>query len=176
MKTNMIKTITLALTLFFVGNIGYSQTNMQEPLAGVKNSMQYKTVDLIYMDKDLSTFANLLMLSGLDASLSMTDKSHTLFIPTNEAFREMSIEDFAELTNPTNRAKLVDFVNRHFKGSKIMSNQLTESKVLDAENGDAIEITNYAGQVAVGGARVIAADIETANGIVHVVNDIIKYN
>lgn len=173
MKTNIIKKMTLALTLLLVTTIGFSQTNMQKPLAGVDNTKQYNTIDLIYMDKDFSIFANLLTLSGLNTSLSMTDRAHTLFIPTNEAFEEMSIEKFAELTNPQNRAMLLKFVNRHFSGSKIDSRELTNYKVFDLNNNDRIKISNVGDRIVVGGSTVIAADIETANGVVHVVNDVI---
>ena len=174
MKTNMIKNLALGLSFLLISAIGFSQENMGEPLKGVDDTEAYKTIDLIYMDKDLSIFANLLTLSGLDTSLEMTDREHTLFIPTNEAFEEMSIEKFAELTNPENRAMLVDFVNRHFTGMKIDSNQLTESKILDLEGNNRIEISEVGNTVYIGGATVVASDIETANGVVHVVNDVIN--
>lgn len=174
MKMSMMQNLVLGLSLLLVSSIGFSQENMSKPLTGVENTKAYKTIDLIYMDKDLSIFANLLTLSGLDASLKMTDRDHTLFIPTNEAFEEMSIEKFAELTNPENRAMLVDFVNRHFTGMKIDSGQLTKSKILDLDNNERIEISEVGNTVYIGGATVVASDIETANGVVHVVNDVIK--
>lgn len=167
--------MTLALTLLFVSSLGFSQsTTMQKPLAGVDDTKQYNTIDLIYMDKDFSIFANLLTLSGLDTSLSMTDRAHTLFIPTNEAFKNMTIENFAKLTNPKNRAMLVKFVNRHFTGSKIDSRELTEFKVFNLDNNNRINVSNVGNSIVVGGSTVIAADIETANGVVHVVDNVIN--
>lgn len=174
MKTNMIKNLALVFSLFLISTIGFSQEMMDEPLSGVENTKEYKTIDLIYMDKDMSIFANLLTLSGLDASLEMIDSEHTLFIPTNEAFKDMSIEKFAELTNPKNRSMLIEFVNRHFTGMKIDSSQLTESKILDMDGKNMIEISEAGNTVYVGGATVVASDIETANGVVHVINDVIN--
>jgi uncharacterized surface protein with fasciclin (FAS1) repeats len=58
------------------------------------------------MDKDLSTFANLLTLSGLNISLALTTEPHTLLVPTNEAFSKC-LKRFVELTNQKNKAELV---------------------------------------------------------------------
>jgi len=173
MKTNNIKNLFLAGALMLINTLGFSQDSMA-PLSGVDDTKEYKTIDLIYMDKDLSIFANLLTLSGLDTSLAMTEKEHTLFVPTNEAFKYMSIKRFAELTNPKNRAMLVKFVNNHFTASKIQSYQLTEFKILDLDNNNRIQISEYGNSVFIGGAKVIASDIETANGLVHVVNDVVS--
>lgn len=173
MKTTMIKNFTFAISLIFLSSLGFSQSEMQEPFAGIEKTKDYKTIDLIYMDKETSIFTNLLRLSGLDASLSMTDRSHTLFLPTNAAFKSMTIENFAELTDPKNRAMLTEFVGRHFTGSKIDSFQLTDSKILDAENE--IQIYKDGNTVSVGGATLIASDIETANGIIHVISDVINF-
>jgi hypothetical protein len=53
-------------------------------LNGVDNTSEYKTIELINMDKDLSTLQMLLTL-GLNISLALTTEPHTLLV-TNEAF------------------------------------------------------------------------------------------
>jgi len=87
-------------------------------LSGIDNTEQYSTLDIIFMDKDLSKFSNFLTLSGMDTQLAFLDGSITLLAPKNEAFEDMTMEKFAELTNPNNRAKLRTFVNRHFLAVK----------------------------------------------------------
>jgi len=173
MKTNIFKKLIFTLSLCFVTAFGFSQT-MGEPLSGVEDSEEHSTLEVIYMDKDLSIFANLLALSGLDASLESLDQGHTLFIPKNEAFNDMTIEKFAELTHPENRAMLIEFVNRHFTGSKIHSSELSDANILDLEDSRKIKIYKEPNMVAIGGATVVAADIETSNGIIHVVDDVVN--
>ncbi|WP_179021117.1 fasciclin domain-containing protein [Winogradskyella forsetii] len=173
MKTNNIKNLFFVGALMLISTLGFSQDTMA-PLAGVDDTKEYKTIDLIYMDKDLSIFANLLTLSGLDASLKMTDKEHTLFVPTNEAFKYMTVNKFAELTNPKNRAMLVKFVNNHFISSKIESYRLTGTKILDLGGENKIEIAESGNTTFIGGAKVIASNIEKANGLVYVVNDLVN--
>ena len=174
MKKTILKRLTLVVALLFMTATGFSQANANNPLAGVENTDMYNTADLIYMDKDLSVFANLLTLSGLSTSLALTDNMHTVFVPTNEAFDDMSIERYAELTNPKNRMMLVKFINRHITSSKIESRLLTESKAIDPDGLERIKISRAGSTIFVGGAAVIVADVDTSNGLVHVLSDYIK--
>lgn len=151
-----------------------SQLNAQNALSGVENTKEYSTLDLINMDKDLSVFANLLTLSGLNTSLAFTNFDHTVFIPNNEAFADMTIEKFAELTNPNNRAKLVKFVNRHFTSSKIYSSELEDANILDLDDGEKIKIYKDGNTISIGGAEINTADIDSKNGVVHIVDSIVN--
>jgi uncharacterized surface protein with fasciclin (FAS1) repeats len=83
MKTNFFTIITIVTTFMFSSSV-FAQVD-GPILNGVDNTSEYKTIELINMDKDLSTFANLLTLSGLNISLALTEP-HTLLVPTNEAF------------------------------------------------------------------------------------------
>jgi uncharacterized surface protein with fasciclin (FAS1) repeats len=78
MKTNFFTIITIVIYVQFKR---FAQVD-GPILNGVDNTSEYKTIELINMDKDLSTFANLLTLSGLNISLA----NYTLLVPTNEAF------------------------------------------------------------------------------------------
>ncbi len=170
MKTKLFRTLAFAMTFLMVSSMAFSQSTMQEPLSGVENSKDYKSFSLIFMDKELSVFANLVTLSGLNTSLALTDSELTIFAPTNAAFADMTIEKFAELTDPKNKTMLIDFVNRHFIGSKIMSSQLSDSNIIDMEGFKKIKISKSGNTVNVGGANVIKADIESKNGVIHVVD------
>jgi hypothetical protein len=63
MKTNFFKIITIVTT--FISVQAFAQVD-GPILNGVDNTSEYKTIELINMDKDLSVFANLLTLSGLN--------------------------------------------------------------------------------------------------------------
>ncbi len=47
------------------------------------------------------------------------DPFYTVFIPTNDVFRDMPQERFEELTDKRNRAALLRFVNRHVVPSEV---------------------------------------------------------
>jgi hypothetical protein len=69
MKTNFFTIITIVN--IYVQFKRFAQVD-GPILNGVDNTSEYKTIELINMDKDLSTFANLLTLSGLNISLALT--------------------------------------------------------------------------------------------------------
>jgi uncharacterized surface protein with fasciclin (FAS1) repeats len=172
MKNNFFKIITFVTAFMFSSSV-FAQVD-GPILNGVENTSEYKTIELINMDKDLSTFANLLKLSGLDISLALTTEPHTLLIPTNNAFSKMSIKRFVELTNPKNKATLTKFMNEHFLTKKYTSREFKNADVISTGNNTKIEIYQDYYYLSFGGARVIQADIESKNGMIFIVDGFIE--
>jgi uncharacterized surface protein with fasciclin (FAS1) repeats len=172
MKTNFFKTITMVATLIFSSSV-FAQVD-GPILNGVDNTSEYKTIELINMDKDLSTFANLLTLSGLNISLALTTEPHTLLVPTNNAFTKMSIKRFAELTNPKNRTGLTKFMNEHFLTKKYTSREFKNADVISTGNNTQIQIYQDDYYLSFGGAKVIQADIKSKNGMIFIVDGFIE--
>jgi uncharacterized surface protein with fasciclin (FAS1) repeats len=172
MKTNIFKIITIVTTFMFSSN-AFAQ--MDGPiLNGVDNTSDYKTIELINMDKDLSTFANLLTLSGLNLSLALTTEPHTLLVPTNAAFSKMSIKRFVELTNPKNKTELIKFLNDHFLSNKYSSYEFKQADIITTGNNTEIEIYKDSYYLSFGGARVIQGDIKSKNGVIFIIDGFIE--
>lgn len=94
----------------------------------------------------------------------------TVFAPTDEAFAalpegtvEALLEDIPTLTA---------ILTYHVVAGKVMSTDLSDNMMAATVNGAEITITTMAG-VKVNGANVIAADIETSNGVIHVIDAVI---
>ena len=172
MKTNFFKIITIVATLIF-GSSVFAQVD-GPILNGVDNTSEYKTIELINMDKDLSTFANLLTLSGLDLSLALTTEPHTLLVPTNNAFSKMSIKRFVELTNPKNKTKLIKFMNEHFLSKKHTSREFKNADIISTGNNTQIQIYQDDYYLSFGGAKVLQADIKSKNGMIFIVDGFIE--
>ena len=168
MKTNFFKIITIVTTFMLSSSI-FAQVD-GTILNGVDNTSEYKTIELINMDKDLSTFANLLTLSGLNLSLALTTEPHTLLVPTNEAFSKMSIKRFVELTNPKNKTELIKFMNDHFLSNKYNSYDFKQADIISTGNNTKIEIYKDSYYLSFGGAKVIQADIESKNGMIFIID------
>ena len=172
MKTNFFTTITIVATLIFSSSV-FAQ--LDGPiLNGLDNTSEYKTIELINMDRDLSTFANLLTLSGLNLSLALNTEPHTLFVPTNEAFSKMSIKRFVELTNPKNKTKLTIFMNDHFLTKKYTSREFKNADVISTGNNTKIQIYQDYYYLSFGGAKVLQADIKSKNGMIFIVDGFIE--
>lgn len=173
MKT-YFKSISLLLILFSMVSITtFAQDNQDVIFSKVDDTKMYKTIELAQMDRNLSTFVNLIMLSGLDTSMEFTDE-HTLFIPTNEAFYKLSVEEFANLTNPKNRTDLVKFIQYHILPNKLMTSAFEENSIITTNENEEIAVSANDNLVTIGGAQVIKSNIEASNGIIHIVDAVIK--
>lgn len=169
-KNTQMVSILAGLLLCFNVTI-FAQSGAKEMFGSIDNTEQYQTFELAHMSPDISTFINLVALSGLESSLLMLDE-HTAFIPTNDAFREMDISEFAYLTNPKNKADLIKFVKYHFLPNKVMKYEFKDSQVIDADglNDISVAVDEPYDTVYIGGGRIIKEDIETKNGVIHIVD------
>ncbi|MGB7393748.1 MAG: fasciclin domain-containing protein [Pricia sp.] len=177
-----MKKRTFKLFATFIGTMILSlnvsaQSANEQILAGVESPGDYETIQLAQMDSNLSTFMNLVALSDFGASWKLTDEEHTVFIPTNQAFDEMSVEKYTHLTDPENKADLVRFVKYHFLPSKATQTDFDNADIIDTQSEDKITVTmdGTFGTVYVGGAKVIKS-MEASDGVVHIVNGVVNPN
>lgn len=176
MKTRIQKFSALGLTLLFFSFTANAQWGGNEVFENVDDPSNYTTIELASMDPNLSTFVNLVKQSGLAASMSTTG-AHTVFIPTNAAFDDISIERYQELTNPKNQTKLMEFVKYHIMPTKNMKIDFEDDQVMTGSSPDEITVSkDIYDNVFIGGAKIIRSDIEASNGVIHIVNDIIVPN
>lgn len=176
MKRRIQNTLVLAVTLLLFTFSAKAQWSGNEVFSMVDDTKNYTTLELASMDPNLSTFVNMVKLSGLAPSMLLTD-AHTVFIPTNDAFRDISIERFAELTNPKNQTKLIEFIKYHVMPTKHMKFDFKDSQVItDASPNEITVSKDIYDNVFIGGAKIIRPDIEASNGVIHIVNDVITPN
>lgn len=175
MKTSLAKKLMMVGAAFFLSFTMTAQSVNDEILAGVPNPGDYETIELAQMDPNLSTFMNLVALSNFGTSWKLTDNEHTVMIPTNQAFNEMSIERYLHLTNPKNSADLVRFVKYHFLPNRVNKNEFNDSQVITTQGQDEISVSSDSNfdAVYIGGAKVIKS-LEASDGNVHILNGVIN--
>jgi uncharacterized surface protein with fasciclin (FAS1) repeats len=74
---------------------------------------------------------------------------------------------------PENRAKLVDILTYHVLPGRIVARQAAELPKADTVQGSSVLISVEDKEVQVAGAKVIKADIDASNGIIHVIDTVI---
>jgi transforming growth factor-beta-induced protein len=77
----------------------------------------------------------------------------------------------ALLEDPT--GELANILLYHVVGSKAMSNDLSDGQTITTLQGSDITVSITGGNVFINEAQVITADIETDNGVVHVIDAVI---
>ncbi|WP_120635336.1 fasciclin domain-containing protein [Ruegeria sp. EL01] len=97
----------------------------------------------------------------------------TVFAPTDEAFAALPEGTVETLLLPENKDQLVEILTYHVVPAKVMSGDIAgkRAKVLTVQ-GDRLSV-NARNGVKVNGAEVIQADIETSNGVIHVIDAVI---
>lgn len=165
----------LTVIVFSIAGCGGTQAIDSEILANVEKTESYEALELAKMDDNLSTFVEMVEMSGLDVSLEFKE-DFTVFIPINEAFGEMDKEQYKELTDPQNRAELIEFIKRHFLPNKVPSRRFNSSQLIvtSGEEEIPVSINRINNVIYIGGAQIIKPDIQTEDGIIHIVNAVIQ--
>lgn len=101
------------------------------------------------------------------------DGPFTVFAPADSAFAQLPHGEVERLLQPENRHELVDLLTYHVVSGAVRAEDLS-GKILNVETveGSSVLIDATDG-VRVGNAQVIQANIETSNGIIHVVDRVI---
>ena len=102
------------------------------------------------------------------------DGPFTVFAPTDEAFAKLPAGTVEELLKPENKNKLVNILTYHVVSGKVMAKTaVTLDKATALNKKDiALKVTGDALTLN-GSAKVIKADIETSNGVIHVIDNVI---
>jgi len=97
----------------------------------------------------------------------------TIFAPNDEAFAKLGKDTIADLLKPENKDKLAAILKYHVVSGAVMSPEavkLTSAKTL--QGGD-LTLKVVDGKLTIDGAKVIAADVEGSNGVIHVVDSVL---
>jgi uncharacterized surface protein with fasciclin (FAS1) repeats len=95
----------------------------------------------------------------------------TVFAPTDEAFAALPQGTLENLLKPENKEKLVKILTYHVVSGQVMSTDLKAGEVATVEGSP---VTIELGEsVKVNDARVVKADIEASNGVIHVIDKVI---
>lgn len=121
---------------------------------------------------DLSTLVTAVKAAGLAETLS-GDGPFTVFAPTNEAFEKLPAGTVETLLKPENKDLLVKVLTYHVVPGAVKAHDLDEQQRVASVEGSDVFVTRRGSDVRVDNAEVIKADVETSNGVVHVIDRVI---
>ena len=101
------------------------------------------------------------------------DGPFTVFAPTDEAFAALPEGTVENLLKPENKEQLIAVLTYHVVSGKIMSSDIAGTKAMvESVQGSELDVDATNG-VTVDGATVVTADIETDNGVIHVIDRVV---
>jgi len=108
--------------------------------------------------------------AGLVETLS-GEGPFTVFAPNDAAFAKIPSEDLNALI--ADKDALTNVLTYHVVAGKVMAADVVNLSEAETVQGSTVDITVENGEVMVDGAKVIATDIETSNGVIHVIDSVI---
>ncbi len=118
-----------------------------------------------------STLVTAVKAAGLVETLSGKGP-FTVFAPTNEAFAALPKGTLEKLLKPENRNLLRKVLTYHVVPGDLMAKNLRSGKVATVQ-GSTVAIQVGHGSVRVNNAKVVKADVDAKNGVIHVIDSVL---
>merc|ERR1712176_315081 len=127
-------------------------------------------VEIAQGSEDFSTLVDLVVQADLVETLSGPGP-FTVFAPTNEAFAKLPTDVVTFLTADENKETLAKVLTYHVVAVEVMSIDLVAGEVGTVE-GESI-IVSLDNGVMINDSSVTSADVESSNGVIHVIDTVL---
>ena len=177
-----IKTLLLASLLIAIGckqseqaasELTSETTEVQS--GGQENVVDETSVPNIVQtavgSKDHTTLVTAVKAAGLVTSLSNAGP-FTVFAPTNAAFDKLPAGTVEGLLKPEKKGDLENILGYHTYVGTLKTEYMQDGQEFDMVFGGKVKITKKDGKTFVNGSEILAS-IETGNGIIHVIGDVL---
>ena len=159
LKSIAVASVAAAVTVFAMGD----RTTASEPKDIVETAAAAGSFE---------TLVAAVQAAGLVETLK-GEGPFTVFAPTDEAFAELPEGTVESLLKPENKDQLVAILTYHVVPGKVMSGDIAGQRVApETVQGRPLAINATEG-VMVNDARVVAADVEATNGVIHVIDTVL---
>jgi len=154
------KLFPLAIALLLIAGTAF---------AGSYEKKQSDIVDIATSNDSFSTLVTALQAAGLVETLQSAGP-FTVFAPTNEAFAKLPEGTLEGLLD--DKEKLTQVLTYHVVSGKVSSSQAARLTSATTVQGGNLAIDSSNG-VMINGAKVVQADIEASNGVIHVIDTVL---
>jgi uncharacterized surface protein with fasciclin (FAS1) repeats len=121
--------------------------------------------------KDHSTLVTAVKAAGLVTSLSNAGP-FTVFAPTNAAFDKLPAGTVEGLLKPEKKDALENILGYHTYVGNLKTEYMQDNQMFDMVLGGKVTITKKGDKTFVNGSEIVGT-IETSNGIIHVIGDVL---
>lgn len=144
---------------------GVGQSNVKD------DTSNPNIVQVAVGSKDHSTLVAAVKAGGLVDALSNAGP-FTVFAPTNAAFEKLPAGTVEGLLKPEKKADLVNILEYHTYVGALRPDYFQDGQSYEQVNGKKVDITVKDGKISVNGSEVVAS-IQTSNGWIHVIGDVL---
>jgi uncharacterized surface protein with fasciclin (FAS1) repeats len=127
-------------------------------------------VDTAIAAGSFKTLVSAVQAAGLEGVLR-GEGPYTVFAPTDAAFAKLPAGTVEALLQ--DKEKLASILTYHVVSGKVMAKDVVKLTSAKTVNGESVKIRVADGKVYVNDAQVVTTDIETKNGVIHVIYAVI---
>jgi uncharacterized surface protein with fasciclin (FAS1) repeats len=158
---------TLAVAALGVSAIGGAALARD---GGGSASAQGNIVETAVAAGKFDTLVSLVEEAGLAETLA-TGGNFTVFAPTDAAFAKVPKKTLAALK--ADPAKLKAVLLYHVVKGELHANQVMKRSSIKTLNGASVTVKATRGVVKINNARVVKANVEASNGVIHAINRVL---
>ena len=130
-------------------------------------------VDVAAKNGSFNTLVAAIKAAGLVETLSGKGP-YTILAPTDEAFAKLPAGTLEMLLKPENKQQLVDILSYHVvPGVAAYSDAVAKMTEVPTVLGKPVAVKVVDGKVMLNGAKVVTADVEASNGVIHVIDTVL---
>ena len=142
------------------------------PVPPTEAPMAKDIVDTAIADGRFTTLVAAIQAAGLVDALK-AEGPFTVFAPTDDAFAALPEGTLDSLLLPENKQQLTDILLYHVVEGKVMAADVTGLSAAPTLLGKDLAVKVDMGNVYINEAKVIITDIETSNGVIHVIDAVL---
>lgn len=180
MKTSIITILLLSIILVSSCKKSEAATTESSVESEVSSGGQENVVDdtstpnivqTAVGSKDHTTLVAALKAAGLVTSLSNAGP-FTVFAPTNAAFDKLPAGTVEGLLKPEKKDDLENILGYHTYVGVLKTAYMQDGQQLDMVYGGKVKVTKVGEKTFVNGSEIVAT-IETSNGVIHVIGEVL---
>jgi uncharacterized surface protein with fasciclin (FAS1) repeats len=144
-------------------------------LSATAGSNKMDIVDTAVKAEVFQTLVAAVTAAGLVDTLK-GDGPFTVFAPNDEAFSKLPAGTVEDLLKPENLDQLVAVLTYHVVPRKILASDIMGTNEVVTVEGSTVTVKKSYSTVTIDQAKVIQANIEAKNGVIHVIDQVILPN
>ena len=169
MTTKLLnRTMLVTVATILTATSAYAQCSSDAKSA----KTQHDIVDTAVRAGQFDTLVAAVKAAGL-VDVLKSDGPFTVFAPTDEAFAKLPKGTLESLLKPENKEKLAAILTYHVAPGKLTASDVTRATGAISANGQWLGFKSSNGKVMVDEATVVTADIKCANGVIHVIDQVV---
>lgn len=129
-------------------------------------------MEIAASNDEFSTLVAAINAAGLVETLK-GEGPFTVFAPTKEAFEKLPPGTIENLLKPENKKDLTMILTYHVVPGKVLSSAAGNVKAAKTVNGQSLTIAVKDHAIEIKNAKVVTADIEATNGVIHVIDTVL---